>query len=397
MDKGTYMPNVTLGVAGDLSAGASLQAAWDDLAECQGLGLGFQFEWARILWDLHHGQYDLVLLKAWDDRKLIGVAPLIKQYVRQKGVTLRWVLSLFALHEIHGTPVIVGDGNNGSTEALLDHLLGDGSSWDLWTMHFLKGDAQAAALEAQLRRRGLRFMVTDTKKSPYMSIKASWEEQSKTLQARFRTTVRSRERRLREKGKLTIEYLDTPSRLESGLKAIQMVEADSWKLEAGTALTQDQKQWPFYVKYGELAAAKGSLRLPVLFLDGEPVAYDYSIMHRGIYYLLKTSYRNSYRLDYPGTVLRKMVVENLSAEQATEFDFLGLDEEWKMKWTETVREHVAYTVFNRNLKGRYVHMMSELAQHVRSWKADGNKTHRSYDQTPAESRSVGVTEGGGTV
>jgi CelD/BcsL family acetyltransferase involved in cellulose biosynthesis len=392
------MPNVIAGSPEELRGDAPLQIQWDELVERQGLGLGFQFEWCRVLWDLHRNQHELQLLQAWDDRRLVGLAPLVTKYVRQKGVTLRWMQSLFALHEIHGTPFIAGEGNHGSIEALLDHVLGDGKSWDLWTMHFVKDDGQAAIFETQLRRHGVPFVAADTKKSPYMPIKASWEEQSKSLQARFRTTVRSRERRLREKGKLTLEYLDTPSRLEAGLKAIQVIEADSWKLGAGTALTQDPKQWPFYVRYGELAAAKGSLRLPVLFLDGEPIAYDYSIMHKGVYYLLKTSYRNSYRQDYPGTVLRKMVVENLSAEQTKEFDFLGLDEEWKMKWTDTVRAHVAYTVFNRTLSGRYVHLVGALAQRVRSWMPQGNgllpprnpRSRSMYSVPSSDQESLGV-------
>lgn len=378
------MLNLTLGLPGDLDPNASLKEEWDALVERTNLGLGYQFDWARTLWQIHQESHGLALLIVRDGNRLAGLVPLVKEIVRQKGVSLRWLKSLFALHEIHGTHFVHAGDPAESIGKVLDYLQGIGNDWDLWTMHFVKGDKQVELFEMELRRHGLHFMVADTKRSPYMPLKGSWEEQSKDLQSRFRTTVRSRERRLREKGKITLEYFDTPSKLEFGLKAIQIVEADSWKLGAGTALTEDPKQWPFYVQYGEFAAANASLRLPVLFFDGEPVAYDYSVYHKGIYYLLKTSYRNAFQQDYPGTVLRKLVVEKLCSEKAEEFDFLGLDEEWKMKWTNVAKEHVVYTVFNNNLRSRYALLTSNVAKLLKD--AQGKKTDSpaSPVHTPSE-------------
>mgnify|MGYP001567027512 CR=1 FL=1 len=378
------MSNVTLGSPRDLDSNAPLKGEWDALVERTNLGLGYQFDWARILWQIHQKNHDLALLMVRDRDRLVGLAPLVKKVVWQKGAPLRWVASLFALHEIHGTHLIHAEDHAESIGKVLDHLRGIGNDWDLWTMHFVKGDKQAELFEMELRRHGLHFTVADTKRSPYMPLKGSWEEQGKILQSRFRTTVRSRERRLREKGKVTLEYFDTPSRLEFGLKAIQSVEADSWKLGAGSAVTEDPKQWPFYTQYGEFAAANASLRLPVLFIDGVPVAYDYSVYHKGICYLLKTSYRNAYRLDYPGTVLRKLVVENLCAEKAEEFDFLGLDEEWKMKWTDVVKEHIVYTVFNRNPRGQYALLMGNVAKFVKNIHRRGAGTPAPLVHPPSE-------------
>lgn len=362
------MPDLVVGSADDIGPNSLLRAEWDEAVEQQGLGLGYQFDWCEVLWGIHRTEHELELLLVRDGKRLVGLVPLVKKVVWKKGVSLRWLTSLCSFHEIHGTQFIVGEQDAAVIDTIFEYLGGAGDSWDLWTMHFVKGDRQAELFEAQLRHRGLQFIVEETKRSPYMQLKGSWEEQSKELQSRFRTTVRSRERRLREKGKVTLEYLDTPGRLAAGLKAIQIVEADSWKIGAGTALTEDLKQWPFYVQYGKSAAINGTLRLPVLFLDEEPVAYDYSILHKGVYYLLKTSYRNAYRLDYPGTVLRKLVVENLCVEQVKEFDFLGLDEEWKMKWTDRVREHVVYTTFNNTLRGRYSYLMSTISRRVKSMK-----------------------------
>lgn len=359
------MPKLILGSPSDLCLDSPIKGEWDALAERIELGLGYQFDWARVLWQIHQKDHELLLLMAREGGRLVGLAPLVKEVLWLKGVPLRWLTSLFALHEIHGTHFLLDERAAESIEKIFEYLRGIGNSWDIWTMHFVKGDRQDELFQVELQRHGFQFVVADTKRSPYMCLKGSWEEQSKSLQSRFRTTMRSRERRLGEKGKVTLEYFNTPGLLQSGLKAIQVVEADSWKLGAGTALTEDPKQWPFYTQYGEFAAANGSLRLPVLFINGEPVAYDYSVYFRGIYYLLKTSYRNSCRLEYPGTVLRKLVVENLCTERASEFDFLGLDEEWKMKWTDAVREHVVYTVFNKNLRGRYAQIKGYLGRLVK--------------------------------
>ena len=153
------------------------------------------------------------------------------------------------------------------------------------------------------------------------------EEKVKALQPRFRTSLRSRERRLREKGKVELRFLDTLKLWEEGLEAIKSIEEDSWKVGAGTAITVQDFQWEFYRRYAPIAAAAGTLRIPVLHLDDEPVAYDYALLHHGVYYLMKTSYKNKWHDSYPGFVLRYLLMDWTYSQNVGEIDFLGKDED----------------------------------------------------------------------
>jgi len=193
-----------------------------------------------------------------------------------------------------------------------------------------------------------------------MRLSETWEEKMKTLQPRFRTSLRSREKRLREKGRTELRFLDSVTDWQAGLEAIREIEGDSWKVSAGSAITEQDFQWQFYSRYAPIAANNGTLRIPVLFLEGEPLAYDYALLERGVYYLLKTSYKQKWQEMYPGFVLRKLLVEWMYAQQGSEIDFLGKDEEWKLKWTESVREHTVCYSYNRNLSALYLRSLHHI-------------------------------------
>src|SRR5262249_31764317 len=128
-----------------------------------------------------------------------------------------------------------------------------------------------------LQDRGYAFSTIPGVRSPYQVLNETWDEKLKALQPRFRTALRSREKRLREKGKLNLCFLDKRADCPSGLEAIHEIEQDSWKVDAGTAITAQDFQWQFYSQYAPLASEAGTLRIPILYFNNEPIAYDYAL------------------------------------------------------------------------------------------------------------------------
>jgi hypothetical protein len=295
------------------------------------------------------------VLLANDDTGLIGIVPLVEEKEKRKGVSVRVLKMLSGFHALHGTPLLLGRRKQDSAAAVFEHLRSRNGSWTLWFNAYQVGDPQEELFFSLLRERGHHFSTEPGVRSPYQQLNETWEEKLKTLQPRFRTALRSREKRLREKGKLELRFLDKPATWSEGLEAIREIEEDSWKVETGTAITKQDFQWQFYSRYAPLAAEGGTLRIPVLYLDNEPLAYDYSLLADGTYYLLKTSYKNRWHESYPGFVLRKLLVELLYSSGCREIDYLGKDEDWKMKWTGAVREHRDCYAYGHNLAARYLH------------------------------------------
>ncbi len=334
---------------------SALRRDWDELVWAQNFSPAETYEWLSTLWELHNTGRELLILVVRDAQGVTGIAPLVQETERRKGIRVRLLKMLGSFHALHGTPILVGRRKEETMQAVFDHVHRRHEGWTLWFTSYQTGDKQEAAFSSSFLGRGYPLCTSVGVRSPYLPVEGSWEEKVRTLQPRFRTALRSREKRLREKGAVELRFLDEGNHWEEGLEAIREIEQDSWKVEAGTAITVQNFQWHFYRRYAPIAAKAGTLRIPVLFVEGEPIAYDYALYENGIYYLLKTSYRNKWSDSYPGFVLRKLLVEWTYALGGREIDFLGNDEDWKMKWTSSVREHRDCYVFNRNLAGRYLH------------------------------------------
>ncbi len=334
---------------------------WEAMVGKERLTPAHTYEWLKVLWEIYRSSVDsLMLLTVRSDGRLVGIAPFVKKNERRKGLKIPLLrpLNIFSLH---GTQFIL-DGNQPLVmEAIFRHIACRHRDWGLWFMTYQEGEEQALVFETILNQYKYPFSKRATERSPYLLMRGTWEDKMKTLQPRFRTALRSRQKRLEERGKLELRFFNSTEDWRAGLEAIAQIEEESWKASAMTAITRDFRQWAFYEKYAPLAAANQTLRIPVLYVAGEPVAYDYALFKDGVYYLLKTSYKKKWEDAYPGFVLRKLLMERLYAEKAVEMDFLGKDEQWKMKWTDSVRRHVEYTVFNRTLRSRYLLAFNRVA------------------------------------
>lgn len=331
-----------------------LREQWNDLARRLNLTPAEEFEWHKTLWEFHHANRTLTVLVARDEAGITGIAPLVIETERRNGMRVQVLRMLGGFHTLHGTPFLLDRRPDETLNAFLDHLTKHHGNWALWFTGCVKGSPQEAMLFAAFAQRGYQSVTENTEISPYLELEGTFEEKVKTLQPRFRTSLRSRERRLKEKGTVELRFMDSVELWEQGLAAIREIEQDSWKVDAGTAITVQDFQWQFYLRYTPVAASAGTLRIPVLYLNDEPLAYDYALFHRGVYYLMKTSYKNKWHDSYPGFVLRYWLMAWTYSQQANEIDFLGKDEDWKMKWTETARPHAIHAMFNRNFAGSYL-------------------------------------------
>jgi len=358
--EGSFLSALTLREFKDFEALGALRGEWNDLVYNEQLGPSQSFEWLSTLWSLHSADQELLVLVVSDELGLTGIVPLILETQQRKGIRARVLKLLSSLHSLHGTPFLLSRRKQETMGAALDHLQQRGEDWALWFTAYQVGTDQEAPLFSSLRDRGYAFSTTLDVRSPYQRLEETWDEKLKTLQPRFRTALRSREKRLRERGKVELRFLDSPTDWQQGLSAIREIEEDSWKVETNTAITAQDFQWKFYSLYAPIAAKKQTLRIPVLYLDGEPIAYDYALFENGIYYLLKTSYKNKWHDSHPGFVLRKMLVEWAYAQRAREIDYLGKDEDWKMKWTSSLREHRGCYIYSRTLAARYLYGLHRL-------------------------------------
>jgi CelD/BcsL family acetyltransferase involved in cellulose biosynthesis len=143
--------------------------------------------------------------------------------------------------------------------------------------------------------------------------------------------------------------------VESALNDGLRLEAAAWKGDVGTAIGSRSEVRDFYTRFAERAATRGWLRLQFLTVGGRRIAFHYSVCYSNKLYLLKSGYEPEYARYSPSNLLCSLVLQEGFQHGLAEYDFLGLDEPWKLEWTTDTRPHDWLFVFSNGLRGRLVH------------------------------------------
>jgi CelD/BcsL family acetyltransferase involved in cellulose biosynthesis len=100
-----------------------------------------------------------------------------------------------------------------------------------------------------------------------------------------------------------------------------------------------------YRRFAHDAARAGILRVHLLELDGRLVAGDLGCAIGDTAFLVKTGYDEALGRLSPGLVLRAEVLRASVREGLRAYDFLGPDDDYKLRWTEIVRPRVTVRAF----------------------------------------------------
>ena len=80
-------------------------------------------------------------------------------------------------------------------------------------------------------------------------------------------------------------------------------------------------------------------------------------------YLLKTDFDQDYDDIGPGILLFSYVVKKVFKKSQVECDFLGEDDDYKLRWTSNCREHTKYYIFGNTLKGKLLYYFEATVIH----------------------------------
>jgi CelD/BcsL family acetyltransferase involved in cellulose biosynthesis len=121
----------------------------------------------------------------------------------------------------------------------------------------------------------------------------SWEAFEATLRKKRLSDCRRGMRKLEEEGDVVFEVWDGKER-ERAFDAFLRLEATPWKLESGTAISQDEATRGFYGDLIDLAAPGGPARLAFMRVGEKPIAVQLMITGGGRRFGLKTGFDPDY-------------------------------------------------------------------------------------------------------
>jgi CelD/BcsL family acetyltransferase involved in cellulose biosynthesis len=332
----------------------SLKPAWNAIVAAQSgeilsLDVTCTFEWAMTLWRNHLENKEQRVLALETDGEITGILPLHHFRKQVHGLPCRATAPLTELYSGR-SGFLLRDPRGEQFDTLLGSLCDSETNWDVFQFTLVDGSAQHREFLAWQARSNLVCEEIAKQTSPYIVLQENWDQHFAGLPKKFRSTIRNGEKRMREHGGLEYKEFRETADIESFAAAMLEIERDSWKESAGTSLTANRLQEAFHTDLLKSALDAGWLSGHLLLLDGEPVAYIYGLLHNGIFSDLKESYKSRYREMSPGHVLKSFAFQSLYSRQARLYDFMGLCEGYKMKWTDKTYSRTTYLLYNRTAR-----------------------------------------------
>jgi CelD/BcsL family acetyltransferase involved in cellulose biosynthesis len=150
---------------------------------------------------------------------------------------------------------------------------------------------------------------------------------------------------------VTYREFNKQTDVASFLKAMLQIERNSWKETVGTSVTKNDYQKKLYEELTDIMVEKHCFTGHTLELNGKPIAYVYGLLFNGTFSDLKESFDSSYHAYSPGQVLKTFILQRLIEDNVRYYDYMGVCEPYKMRWTKDTYARSNYVIYNGNLGG----------------------------------------------
>ena len=202
-------------------------------------------------------------------------------------------------------------------------------------------DESVAACSAAAAAVGAAASTRTVLRSPYVAVNGSFADYLAGRERKWIKEVERLRRRISEQGELSLDLSSDLGKLEEGLR----VESSGWKAERGTAVAAREDTRRFYEGVASWAASRGWLTLAFLRLDGAPLAFELLLEDDRCRWNLKGGYDPAFARFGPGNVLAYELLSDTHDRRLQSYEFLGADDPFKLRWTDTVRERTKLEVY----------------------------------------------------
>jgi CelD/BcsL family acetyltransferase involved in cellulose biosynthesis len=330
-----------------------LEPAWTALLARSGAASPFlTFEWIDAWWrsfgdgrDESATRDGLRVLVADNGGEPVAIAPLMMTTRSFLGTRLTVVGNICNDHSFRAG-LIVADPTGEALRAMLEHLRATTRGWDVISLCYLDREhVDRVGLPDVLSSHGGWVGEVPSWRSPYVPVTQGWDDYFATVGSGTRSSIRRKRRKLEHMPGFEIHEV-TDATSPEVLDAIFEVDRKSWQYANRSGLSSEDSTREFYARIAREATRCGWFRGYLLSVSGKPIAYEFNLLYDGVLYNLKLGYDTDYAQYSPGLVLRHEVLKEAFGRGLREIDFLGVEDSYKLSWTDHAREHVDLHVCN---------------------------------------------------
>lgn len=337
-----------------------LEKSWNDLLAQSDSDLPFfTFELISLWWQVFGIKNELLVLLIKENNELIAIAPLQSSKTKWRGLTVKAV-TFIGDHYSNRLGLIIKN-NAINKEDIFQHIVAYLKStkheFDLISLDLIVDNSDTdLTIKKFLDANAMKHRRMKTDLSPYLLINSDWDSYLKTRSANFRSKLKRTRNGFNKEHNFQITKYENSDVL-NGMKELLTISKETWKYKNGTAIASKKNSVIFFTHLAEQTSKSGWLNLWILKLNTIPISFVFNLSYKMKIYFLKVGFDEAYKKISPGLFLTERTVFEAFANGHKEFDFLGANEDYKLKWTSLCRQHCKYFIFNSNPYGR---LLSQL-------------------------------------
>lgn len=339
----------------DLAGFLKTQPFWDSLlAESEEMDSPFlTFDWIRLWWRIFGDNRQLFVLVLKQDGIPAAVVPLMRSLMSWRGLPVL-TLSTLTNAQSSRSGILPGrpEGAGDAVTAMFRYLRDTRTRFDLLRMEYLPaGSPVTRQLDSILPSSGLGYRTLSTMLSPYLRINGTWDEYLQSRSRNLREKIRRTASGITREGRHKLSLI-TSGDMRDTMAKILAVSRATWKYKKKTALANNAASAEFFRRYAEHAANRRQLKIMLLEYAGRPIAFTYELKYRNRDYFIKTGFDETFARLSPGIFILSASLQEAFASGCAEYDLLGSNEGYKTRFTELIRPHCTYWIFNGGIYGR---------------------------------------------
>ena len=350
--------NFPVEVVRDLTRFNALAPEWDRLVERWGTDRVFlSHNWFRTWWESFGADNELYVVTVRKGGELAAVAPMMRTRASIYGVRVNAIQAIYNPHTPRYDFIVADNQNKRLYDAIWKEVLETGRA-DAVVLAQIPETSRTITRMQELGRQA-EWLTGQwlSHASPFIPLANGYDAFFGALKNGPKYNLTKRHARLRRKGPVDIEIVSSPVEINAALDDGFRIEAAAWKGQEGTAIISDPTVAEFYIRLARREANLGRLRLAFLRFRGKRIAFNYLLRSGKKLYGIKIGYDPGYHMYSPGNMLLNLILQNACSEGIEEYDFLGIDDEWKFEWTSEKVEHRWLFLFRNRLSMRLLHYL----------------------------------------
>jgi CelD/BcsL family acetyltransferase involved in cellulose biosynthesis len=323
---------------------ASLRPEWDALLDEYPLSTTFStYEWLVPWWHAFGANDSLLVLALRDaSSTLVGLAPLAVTHRRAVRLPFRVLRFLGdGSHDSDNLDMPVRPGyEDVFSRSLLDWMKQNRNLWDICELNTLPANSAIGKTlrnQLELRRWG---WVTSTHPQTVVELADTWEAHLKGISSKERGKIGLRARRLEKKYPVQIRRCSEEAEIGLMLTSLYELHGKNWNQKGLPGTLHSAARRQFYSELASLLLSQRRLEFWVLEINGKIVAAQFGLRHKTTVFSLQEGFDPDFASDSVGYVLRSHVLKELIAKKVRRYDFLGGNDDSKIRWGGELRHYL---------------------------------------------------------